>query len=163
MATIDTTLSYIVQTPTTLQRAGGSVAFVRGQLVADPGQITELFNAGVSLLPVYNGMTTPTIAAGAAAGTSPTVAISGSGAAHKVTVTTGTSPATGVLATVTLPKALGVTPIISIDPGNAAAAALTGATAVWALASNGSSYVINAGSSALAASTAYAWQILVSE
>lgn len=44
---------------------------------------------------------TPTIAAGAAAGTGPTIAVAGNDLSGKITLTVGTSPTTGALCTVT--------------------------------------------------------------
>lgn len=67
---------------------------------------------------------TPTVAAGAAAGTSPTAAIAGMDAAGSVTITTGTSPTTGRLATITLNIPSGNTGRPMISPASAGAAAV---------------------------------------
>ena len=96
---------------------------------------------------------TPTIAAGAAAGTSPTISISGSDQQGLITITTGTSPATGVLATVTFGNVWATAPkvpVIGPASGNAGASgAYCDASAVTT-----SAWTIKV-DAALAASTTY--------
>lgn len=72
-----------------------------------------------------SGSTTPTIAAGAAAGTSPTVSITGYDQTGHITIVVGTSPTTGHLATITFGSSKWqLTPRVPvIGPANANAAA----------------------------------------
>ena len=106
---------------------------------------------------LYAG-TAPAIAAGTGAGTSPTVSVAGTPEGGTITVVTGTSPAASnaTIATLTYPQAFptGSAPVLS--PANAAAAALTGATAPF-LAGTTTAATLTGGSSALAASTTYVW------
>jgi hypothetical protein len=102
--------------------------------------------------------TAPTMAAGAAAGTSPTcTTVTGHNAAGVVTCTTGTAPvASGVLATVTFNGTLGVAPQgCRVMARNAAAAAA--ATTVYTTAPTTTTWTISVGATALTASTAYSW------
>jgi hypothetical protein len=101
----------------------------------------------------------PTIAAGAAAGTSPTVSIGSNSTdlAGTVSITTGTSPGTGTLATITFNVAFAAAPrAILLTPANAAAAGV--AADLYANASNVTTahFTVDA-ATALAASTAYQW------
>jgi hypothetical protein len=111
---------------------------------------------------VHLGVGSPTIAAGAGAGTSPTVSlVNGSDQAGLINVTTGTSPtASSVVATITfgLPFVL-VPRSVILTPANAATAALSGAGQVWANSAGLTTalFTLNAGTTPLAASTAYAW------
>ena len=103
---------------------------------------------------------TPTQVAGVGAGTSPTITISGTNTCGKITIVTGTSPSTGVITTVTLSGSFAfpnqVVP--EIRPGNSAAVALTvgpTGTTPYASSSATTTWVINSGALALAASTTY--------
>lgn len=100
---------------------------------------------------------TPTIAAGSAAGTSPTISIAGTATGFKVTLTTGTSASnSGVLWTATLPFTFpnGVIPYPTNGNANAAAHAIrvytTGTT---------STIVMNATGTALSDATQYVWNV----
>lgn len=126
-------------------------------LTATLGTSSKVWTAGY-FQHVVGGGTAPTIAAGAAAGSSPTVAItSGStDAAGRVEVLTGTSATTGVLATITFNAAFGVAPIVSITPGNAATAALAVAVDPFVSSSTTTTFVITVGG-ALADATQYYW------
>lgn len=96
---------------------------------------------------------TPTIAAGAAAGSSPTVAVVGSGTAGKITLTTGTTATTtGVLCTVTLPVTYPTGTFVTITAGDADAAVHV---ARWFATSTASTIVLNASGTALSDATAY--------
>lgn len=105
---------------------------------------------------VVNGGTSPTITAGTGAGTSPTVSLSGPVAGGSITVTTGTSPtgSNATVATITYPVGFPTGSSVTLTPANAAAAALTGSTEVFATGTT-TGFTITSGSSALTASTTY--------
>lgn len=115
---------------------------------------------------LISGGPTPGIAAGAGAGTGPTLAITGDNSAGVITLTTGTTPtAAAVIATISFSPPFAATPrAISIDPGNAATAALTAAAAFELQSSRtATQFVLQANGTALTASTAYVWQYIVVE
>lgn len=150
----------VILTPTTA--FDGSIDNVSVTRLADVFMVSNV--GGVSVKHLI-GLTTavPTIAAGAGAGTSPTVTLSATATdlAGVVNVTTGTTPsAAGVVVTITFNFAYGSAPNILLTPGNSATAALSGATHVY-VTSTTTTFVINAGASALAASTAYTWFYMV--
>ena len=98
---------------------------------------------------------TPTVAAGAAAGSSPTVAIAGTGTDFKVTLTTGTSALnSGVLFTVTLPVTYPTGTVATCTNGDSDAATHT--VRVFTT-STASTVVMNAITTALSDATAYIW------
>lgn len=99
----------------------------------------------------------PTIAAGAAAGSSPTISIAGTDAAGQITLTIGTTPLTGVLATVTFNLAYISAPYPNFCAvnGNAAGAAI----AVY-VTSTTTTLVLNT-SSVLVAGQQYIWNYMV--
>lgn len=102
--------------------------------------------------------TSPTIAAGAAAGTSPTVTATGNNQSHVLNITTGTSPATGTLATVTFNGTLSSAPNgCFLTPRNSATPPAM--TSVYTTAPTTTTYTISV-LSALTASTAYSWSAL---
>lgn len=102
---------------------------------------------------------TPTIAAGAAAGSSPTVAVAGTGTDFKITLTTGTTATnSGVLATVTLPVTYPTGTIVTITNGDADSAAH--AVRVFTT-STASTVVLNATATALSDATQYVWNVHV--
>ena len=103
---------------------------------------------------------TPTIAAGAAAGSSPTVAVAGTGTDFKITLTTGTTATnSGVLATVTLPVTYpnGVIATVTNGDSDSAAHAVRVFTTTTA-----STVVLNATGTALSDSTQYIYYVHVS-
>ncbi len=102
----------------------------------------------------------PTFASGTGAGTSPTISVTGTDLALKLNVTTGTAPtgSNAVIATVTFSTAYASAPICLFSPGNAAAALLSGVTNPF-ITSTATTVVLNSGSSALSASSAYIWNI----
>lgn len=105
---------------------------------------------------------TPTKAAGTGAGTTPTTSIVGTDLSGKITVTTGTGPATsGDILVVTFNAALAAAPnSVILEPGNAAAAALTTASPfITTLATTG--FTVESNAVALAASTTYIWYYAV--
>lgn len=149
--------------PTTTSTQTGPVLPVRC-----PGGTIRLGQSGDGStldVQVHQSLTggTPTIAAGAGAGTSPTVSlVSGStDQSGTVTVVTGTTPsASSTVATVTFGVAFGSSPrSVTLTPVNSAAAVLTGNTRVWADRGTLSttSFQMQIGSSALTATTTYQW------
>jgi hypothetical protein len=114
---------------------------------------------------IVGGSAVPTIAAGGAAGTAPTVSIVGTNVAGQISVTTGTgtsgsAPVATVTFSATPTGTFAVPPYPLLTPANAAAAALTGNVAVY-VTSTTTTFVINVGSTALAASTQYIWNYMV--
>ena len=102
---------------------------------------------------------TPTVAAGAAAGSSPTVAIAGTGTDFKVTLTTGTTALnSGVLFTVTLPVTYPTGTIVTITNGDSDSATHT--VRVFTTSTT-STVVLNAITTALSDATAYVWNFHV--
>lgn len=102
---------------------------------------------------------TPTVAAGAAAGSSPTVSVAGTGTDFKVTLTTGTTALnSGVLFTVTLPVTYPTGTVVTITNGDADAAAH--AVRVFTTSTT-STVVLNATATALSDATAYIWNFHV--
>ncbi len=103
----------------------------------------------------------PTIAAGAAAGSSPTVAVTGTDLAGLISVTTGTTATTGILATISFNVAFGSAPrAIQLTPANANAAAV--AAKVFADISSVTTvhFTVDAGV-ALTDATLYKWGFAV--
>lgn len=99
---------------------------------------------------------TPTMVAGAAAGTSPTcTSLVGTNTSFVISCTTGTSTTTGTLATVTFNPALGSAPQGCQLTSRSAATAPT-ATSVYTTAPSTTTWTIGV-ASALTASTAYSW------
>lgn len=102
---------------------------------------------------------TPTIAAGAAAGSSPTIAIAGTATDFKVTLTTGTTATnSGVLATVTLPVTYPTGVIATVTNGDSDSAAHT--VRVFTSTTT-STVVLNATATALSDATQYVWYVHV--
>ena len=108
---------------------------------------------------------TPTISAGAGAGTSPTISIAGIDECGYISLTTGTSPSTSsTVATITFSITYGVVPkCVLITPANAAAAELMGTGFVYVNQSgiSATSWSISVGSTALDATTDYKWYFRV--
>ena len=97
----------------------------------------------------------PTVAAGAAAGSSQTVAIAGTATDFRLTLTTGTTATnSGVLATVTLPVTYPTGTIVTITNGDSDSAAH--AVRVFTTSTT-STVVLNATATALSDATAYIW------
>lgn len=146
-----------------------SIAFISSQHIVEKALIT---GSGISLTQTANTFTiagnpagliigTPTITAGAGAGTSPTVIVTSNGRSLQVTVTTGTLPTgtNAIIATVTLANALSYTPypVFSSPPG---ASTLLSAASMIGMSSTGPANVtITSGTTALTASTTYIWNI----
>ena len=102
----------------------------------------------------------PSILAGTGAGTSPTIAVAGSDASFQITLTTGSAPtgSNATIATVTYAGSMPNTAYCICTPANANAAALSGATQVFATTST-SALTLTSGASALAGTTTYVWNI----
>jgi hypothetical protein len=96
--------------------------------------------------------------AGAGAGTSPTLGATGSDGAFQVVLTTGSTPSvsSSIFAMIYV-GAFHTAPLLIFSPGNAAAAALSGTSAVFPASSSGSGFTFESGSTALSASTQYIW------
>lgn len=102
----------------------------------------------------------PTVATGAAAGTSPTATIAGTATDFKVTLTTGTTAASsGVLFTVTLPVTYPTGTIVTATNGDSDSA--LHAVRVFTTSTT-STVVLNATGAALSDATAYIWNFHVS-
>ena len=102
---------------------------------------------------------TPTVAAGAAAGSSPTIAVAGTGTDFKVTLTTGTTALnSGVLFTVTLPVTYPTGTLVTVTNGDSDSAAHT--VRVFTT-STVSTVVLNATATALSDATQYVWNFHV--
>lgn len=102
---------------------------------------------------------TPSIAAGAGAGTTPTVTLSNAtDMSGIVNVTTGTIPTgtNAVVATITFETAYGHAPNVVLYPNNANTAILSGVSMVYTTSTT-TTFVITSGTTALTASTAYKW------
>ncbi len=108
---------------------------------------------------------TPSIAAGPGAGSGAAVAIvKGNDKNMQVSITTGTAPsASAITATISfgIPFAGGYIPSPKFSPANSNAAALSGAGQVFMDAASSSGFTITSGSSVLAASTLYLWNVEV--
>lgn len=152
-------------TEPTMPTAAGSYCWLCFVCTDDgPSPVFELVGASglaaeaLTVSHLIGGTAAPAVVAGAGAGTSPTLALTrADDLSGMIELTTGTTPsAAAVIATLTFALAYGTAPNISLTPANAAAAALSGATAVWA-SSTTTTLVVNAGASALAAGTAYKW------
>lgn len=101
----------------------------------------------------------PTVATGAAAGSSPSATIVGTGTDFRVTLTTGTTAtSSGVLFTVTLPVTYPTGTIVTVTNGDSDSAAH--AVRVFTTSTT-STVVLNATASALSDATAYIWNFHV--
>lgn len=100
----------------------------------------------------------PTIALGLAAGTTPTLSMTAGSTdvAGKINITTGTATTTGIEGTVTFNVAFSVAPFCTLTAANAVTALISGTSMIYPTI-NTTTLVINSGSVALTASTAYAW------
>lgn len=111
-----------------------------------------------------NGGTTPTIAAGAGAGTSPTISILGAENSQTISLTTTCTVScsgSSVIATVTLPLTCPTQATPTITPANVNAAQLSASGSVYLGAPAVASYTINSSATGLSASTTYKWNVHV--
>jgi hypothetical protein len=149
------TTSIVSASDTTLSRVAAGIL---GVGAATGGGVQGTIQLGQ----IMGGGGTPSIAAGAAAGTAPTVTIvsNSSNLAGSVSVTIGTAPVGGApILTITFANAFTFAnaPFSMLTPGNANSAALTGPTQVYTTETT-TTIVINAGATALTAGTQYVWK-----
>lgn len=105
----------------------------------------------------------PTPSAGAGSGTGPTISVTASScdARGTIQVTTGTAPtASATIVQLTYTNTYTNAPSVILYPGNAATAALSGNSSVFVSSVSGFFQIV-AGSTALAATTAYTWNYVV--
>jgi len=124
------------------------------------GAANQLLTQGDWSTRHYLCSSTPTIAAGAAAGTAPTISITGTDHGFAVTLTTGNpSATTGTLFTVTWGATwTSSAPQLGLCPGNANAAALSGTSSPYVSAVSTTTMTFTSGSVALPAATQYIWR-----
>jgi Head domain of trimeric autotransporter adhesin len=117
---------------------------------------------GVSHILTYT--VTPVAVLSTGAGTGPSHTYTGSDTGGLLSITTGSSPAgsNAIIATINY-EGSNLFPtgsFVTLTPGNANAASLSGATQVYAVGGTGS-WVLHSGSSALSAATNYLWNVNV--
>jgi len=108
----------------------------------------------------------PSVAGGTGAGATPatpTLDANATDLCGTISVTPAASPdANAVIATLTFKNAYATAPHIILTPANAAAAALSGTTQIHPTSTT-TTLVLNSGSAALTASTAYSWNYMVAQ
>lgn len=108
---------------------------------------------------------TPTIAAGASAGSGPTVSVTGTDLAGKISITTGTATtANGIVATITFNTAYATAPYVILEESNSNAANVNrvGTAIVYPSSSTTATFVITV-IGTLTASTAFTWNYIVAQ
>jgi hypothetical protein len=129
------------------------------------GSVTAAVAQAATFQHYLSNGTAPGVAASTGAGTGPTLSlIFGSDTAGLISLTTGTTPTAGGAAVIiTYNQSYPGQGSTILLPGNAAAAALSGTSAVYSDSANNasSSWRIMTGSVALAASTVYKWWYVV--
>lgn len=131
------------------------------------GVWTEIPNANDlgTVTHVTSTTSTPTVTAGTITGTGATVTITGTDIAHQVMLTTGSTGLTGGEDIFDVTYNIAYTgsnpPVVVFSPANAAAAALTGGNAVFVGSQSNTGYNLNIGSTPLAASTLYMFNVHV--
>lgn len=161
-ATINNALNFVADTI-----AAGGITFG-----ADATPSTNLYRSAVNIITTdadhnarhyyTKSAAIPTAVAGTGAGTGPTITVAAGSTDCKmqITVLTGSAPtAAGIIMTVTYNSAFinTLNKGVIFSPANANAAALSGATNPYVPTEALGSFVFNAGSSALAATTSYIW------
>jgi hypothetical protein len=130
-------------------------------VVSGGAGIAGALNVGTDLgtKHIKGNSSAPSMAASTGAGTSPTSpSITGNDMSGTISFTTGSAPAvSAIVYTVTFNGAYGTAPIVVLTPGNAASAALVGATNVFVGAITTTNFTLNSNTTALVASTAYKW------
>lgn len=129
----------------------------------------NLSNKQTSAISIVANSGAPVLTAGPGAGTSPTVSLTtkSSCIAGVFSVLTGSAPAiSDIVATITFPSGFYQSGgdnflTVSLTPGNANAAALTGTSAVFVDTVNVSAFNVNVGAGGLAAATTYKWHYQV--
>jgi hypothetical protein len=120
------------------------------------GAANQLLTQGDWSTRHYLSSSTPTVAAGAGAGTSPTISIAGTDHGFTVTLTQGNPSATGTVFTVTWGASWTTSaPAVTVSPGNASTAALSGTSLPYISAVSTTTMTFTSGSVALTAATAY--------
>jgi hypothetical protein len=116
------------------------------------------WTSGVNLTQVIPTGSLPTMAPGAAAGSSPTcTAMTGVNMSGTLTCVTGTGTTTGILTTISFNPSVATAPIqCSLTPASATTIVPAGSV-VWVSAPTTSGWVINVGGAALTASNSYRW------
>jgi hypothetical protein len=155
-----TIYAYATSTPAVVIKGIASLTGDFLELQDNTAAVLAKFDSGGNaVLPHIGGISgTPSIAAGAGAGSSPTVSVSGNDVHGVVNVTTGTLPtASAVVATITFAKTYNNAPQVVLFPANANADLLDGVTAITTTDAAGN-FAINVGSIALAAATTYQWK-----
>jgi hypothetical protein len=123
------------------------------------GAASQLLTQGDWLSRHYLCSSTPTVAAGAGAGTSPTISIAGTDHGFAVTLTTGNPIATGTVFTVTFGASwTSSAPQVGREDGNANASALSGTSRPFTSAVSTTTMTFTSGSVALATATQYIWR-----
>ena len=115
----------------------------------------------ISLKHLKGNSSSPSIAAGAGAGTTPTVSINGTDLSGEITVTTGTSPSSvSVLCTITFATSFTSAPFIVFSPANQLTAQLVANSGIY-VNSGTSSFTLNTNSVALSAGSTFKWNYTV--
>lgn len=132
--------------------------FTGGNILTGQGQTISTTH----ILGNNSGGTPISISAGAGAGTSPTVSVSGTDMAGTVTVTSGTAPtgSNATIVTLTYGFAFPSSSSVTLTPANAATAALSGISMIYAVGST-TNFVIASGTTALSGATTYKWNYQV--
>jgi hypothetical protein len=142
-----------ITNPYSLKVAAGNSFFL--------GNITSGIGSSISythFLGNNQSTTPPTIAGGTGAGSGPTIAFNGGDQDGSISITTGTTPAgsNATIATFTFGVAFPNNAYVTLVPGNAITAALSGIGAVYTVPTT-TNFVLTSGTTALAGSTAYKW------
>lgn len=122
------------------------------------GFVSESWSYPTAFTQIIPSGSLPTMAAGAAAGTSPTcTTVTGVNMSGTISCTTGTATTTGVLATITFNPALSVAPnACLLFPANATTIIPVGSV-VWTAAPSRTTWTVNVGAVALTVNNAYKW------
>jgi hypothetical protein len=108
----------------------------------------------------YLSSAVPTVAAGAAAGTSPTLSVTGTDHGCTVSLTVGTVPTTGTLFTVSYGGAWATQPRVVFSARNDQSALLSGTTHPYVSSTSTSQFVFTSGSAALTNAVNYVWNFV---
>lgn len=155
--------NYAANFPLLLNPNGGNIIIGSSTNGSDKLQVSGSgnFTSTVTALNTYTTSSTPSVAAGASAGSSPTISIGGTNQGFSVTLTPGTAPTeSGILWTATFSGSFaypnGCFPVFS--PTSANSALLSGVTMVYTVG-NTTTVTMYAGSTALTTGVTYSWNI----
>lgn len=112
---------------------------------------------------IVGSTSTPTAVTNTGAGTSGSITITGNDLAHKVSLVTGTTPTlSATVYTLTFNRAYAAAPRVILTPGNAAAAGLSGVTAVYVddASTTTTTYVMKSSGTPLTGATTYLFHVL---